>query len=208
MSYPVTVRWLGHSAFMITAGEHSLALDPFQPGSVPGFGDIDETADIVLCSHGHYDHGYTEAVKLTGSHDVPFTVTELSTYHDDVQGEKRGKNTIHIISVDDVRIAHLGDIGCELTDEQASALHGVDVLLIPVGGFYTIDAAAAKSMVDIIEPRITVPMHYRTERFGFPVLAPIEDFLALCSNYTALHSDTFVVNNEVSGVIVLDYPEK
>ena len=129
-----------------------MVLDPYLDGSVPGLSPIRLTADRVYCSHGHRDHGGTEVVTLTGK--VPtLTVEELHTWHDDQQGAKRGPNVIHILQAEGMRVAHLGDLGCTLEPEQLEKLTGLDALMIPVGGFYTIDAQQAKALVDQIKPR-------------------------------------------------------
>lgn len=201
----ISVRWLGHASFKISKGESHIVLDPFSPGSVPGFRAIEETAGLVLCSHGHGDHGYKEAVTLDHTGAPDFTVTTLDTFHDDVQGAKRGPNIIHIIESDGVRIVHFGDLGCALTQEQVDILSGADVVLIPIGGFYTIDAKEAKTVLDAIKPKIAIPMHYRTERFGFPVIGTLDEFLTLCDTVTELKKDTFTVGEVTSGVVVLDY---
>ena len=91
----------------------------------------------------------------------PFTITEIHTWHDDARGTKRGSNCIRIFDDGTYRVAHLGDLGCELEPEQIEALKGLDAVMIPVGGFYTIDAKQAKALIDQIEPRVTIPMHYR-----------------------------------------------
>ena len=132
-------------------------------------------------------------------------MTTLDTFHDDVQGAKRGPNIIHIIESDGVRIVHFGDLGCALTQEQVDILSGADVVLIPIGGFYTIDAKEAKTVLDTIKPKIAIPMHYRTERFGFPVIGTLDEFLTLCDTVTELKKDTFTVGEVTSGVVVLDY---
>ena len=205
MSEPIVIRWLGHASYKITKGNSSVVLDPFAPGSVPGFNDIEETANLVLCSHGHYDHNHADAVTVQPNADLAFTVTKFETFHDDVQGAKRGPNTIHVLDFNGVRVVHFGDLGCALTEDQIAALHGADVLLIPVGGFYTIDAAQAKSIIDAVAPKVAIPMHYRTERFGLPAIAPLDDFLALCGDVTILDTNTFTVGEVESGIVVLNY---
>ena len=137
MHEPITVRWLGHACFKVEKGAYSVVLDPYAPGSVPGLPDIRTDANLVLCSHGHSDHGCAEAVALRPAQDCPFSVTKIETFHDACGGAQRGPNTIHVLEADGMRIAHFGDLGCALTDAQANALQGVDVALIPVGGFYT-----------------------------------------------------------------------
>ena len=205
MNEPISIRWLGHACYKISKGAYSVVLDPFAPGSVPGFRDIHETADLVLCSHGHHDHNYTEAVTPAPEKAPAFTVTKIDTFHDDAQGTKRGPNTIHVLEADGVRIVHFGDLGCALTDEQAAQLHGADVALIPVGGFYTIDAKQARAVAEQICAKVVIPMHYRTERFGLSAIGTLEDFLVLCENPVQLSRDNFTVGEIASGVVALHY---
>ena len=176
----MTITYLGHSCFSLESKEYKVILDPYQPDSVPGYRPLHEEAERVLCSHDHRDHSGTDCVTLGRGGEAPFTVTTLSTWHDDVQGAKRGPNTIHILDDGQCRAAHLGDLGCELTAEQLDQLRGLDALLIPVGGFYTIDARQAKALVDELKPRVVIPMHYRGEGFGYDVIGPLSDFTALC----------------------------
>ena len=154
------ITWYGHACFKIETAQGSVVFDPYEDGRVPGYAPLPRnlSADAVLCSHQHRDHGAVERVAFSGQAPA-FGVETFSTYHDEVKGEKRGENTIHVLSAEGMRLAHMGDIGCELTTEQSTALNGVDVLLIPVGGFYTIDAAQAKTMADAINARVVIPMH-------------------------------------------------
>lgn len=172
------ITWHGHSCFTIDTLQGSVTVDPFQDNYVPGFGTIRPASDAVYCSHGHGDHHGPETVTLTGK-ACGVGVETVSTWHDEVQGAKRGANLAHIFSAEGMKVIHLGDLGCELSDEQIKALSAPDVLLIPVGGFYTIDAKQAKQVVDQLKPRIVIPMHYKGEGFGFDVLAPVDDFLSL-----------------------------
>jgi L-ascorbate metabolism protein UlaG (beta-lactamase superfamily) len=113
----------------------------------------------------------------------PFTVTRLATYHDDCQGTQRGENTIHILDDGRTRLAHFGDLGCPLTPDQLVALRDLDVALIPVGGFYTIDPRQAAALAEQVKPRVTVPMHFRDDEagFGFDVISTVEEFASLLS---------------------------
>ena len=129
------LTWNGHSCFTLETAEGSVVLDPYADGSVPGLAPLRLTADTVLCSHRHRDHNAREVVTLTGKTPT-FGVETISTFHDPEQGALRGENTIHIISAEGMRFAHLGDLGCELTARQMDQLHRVDVLMIPVGGYY------------------------------------------------------------------------
>ena len=188
------ITWYGHSCFKVETGQGSVIFDPYQDGRVPGYAPLPRnlSADAVLCSHQHGDHNAVELVKLSGA--VPqFAVNELQTYHDDAKGEKRGETTIRIISAKGMRLAHMGDIGCELTAEQLSALSGVDVLLIPIGGFYTIDAAQAKEIVDTIGARVVIPMHYRNGSLGYDVIATLDDFVALCNDVVIYKTNSIEV---------------
>jgi L-ascorbate metabolism protein UlaG (beta-lactamase superfamily) len=156
-------------------------LDPYAEGSVPGLSLPPLMADAVLFSHSHPDHYTDKAVGLTGEM-AELKIEQLGSWHDDVQGEKRGANTITILAGDGFRIAHLGDLGHELTAGQIKAIGSLDALMIPVGGYYTIDAATAKRVADAIGATVTIPMHYGGEGFGFDVLAPVSDFAALCGD--------------------------
>lgn len=177
------ITWYGHSCFKIQTYGGSAVFDPYEDGRVPGYAPLprDLSAEAVFCSHGHRDHNAANLVRLS-TKSPDFAVIKLQTYHDEVQGAKRGENIIHIITAEGMRAAHMGDLGCELTREQQAALYGVDVLLIPVGGHYTIDAAQAKAIADSLSARVVIPMHYRTERFGYPEIGSLESFTALCSD--------------------------
>lgn len=178
--HAVRITWLGHACFKVEFGEYAVVIDPYQDDYVPGFGAVRETAQLVLCSHDHADHNFAEAVKIEPRESSPLQVTKIEVFHDDREGSLRGKSTIHILDDGVLRVAHLGDIGCELTAEQKKELSGLDAVMIPVGGFYTIDAAQAKKLVDEILPKVVIPMHYRGENFGYDVLGTVDQFTDLC----------------------------
>lgn len=184
------ITWYGHSCFAVESGEGTLVLDPYSDGSVPGWQLPQLTADAVLCSHGHSDHAGVEKVTLSGR-EPSFSVETVGCFHDGERGAKRGPDTIHIITADGVRIVHLGDLGHELDAEQLAKIGLPDVLLIPVGGFFTIDAATARRVADAIGARITVPMHYRGEGFGYDVIGTLEEYTALCSDVEYAPSNSF-----------------
>ena len=177
----MTITWYGHSCFKIDDGNFSAVFDPYSPGSVPGLELPPLRADMCLCSHGHDDHCYARGVALSGRDIVPGPEL-FSTFHDGVRGAERGKNTMALIELGGVRILHMGDIGHPLPDELVRELEHVDVLMVPVGGYYTIDARQAFEMKQLIDPRVTLPMHYRGPGFGYEVLAPVDDFAALCGD--------------------------
>ena len=184
----MTIRYLGHASFLITtqAGTR-IVTDPFDPSGYPGkmtYRAFRGEADIVTVSHDHADHGRPEIV---GGNPVvikgngKFVANEVEilgvgTFHDTEQGAQRGKNTVFVISADGLRIAHMGDLGHVLTADQAAEIGSVDVALVPVGGFYTIGPAEADRVVQQVEAKIVIPMHYRTEKCSFPI-AGVEEFL-------------------------------
>lgn len=173
----MTITWLGHSCFMLEENGFRVLLDPYK--GVQGLPDIEMEADAVYCSHGHFDHGYIEKVRLTSGKSNPFAVVEVQTFHDDKGGTLRGKNVIRKFTAGDVSVAHLGDLGHSLSREQLAALGKCDAILIPVGGYYTIDAAQAKNVADSIGVAVVVPMHYRNGTVGFDVLSTLEAFTGL-----------------------------
>ena len=197
------ITWHGHSCFTIATAQGSVTVDPFQDNYVPGLGVIRPVSDAVFCSHGHGDHHGVDAVQLTGK-ECSVGVATVSTFHDEVEGAKRGTNLIHIFSAEDMKVIHMGDLGCELTEEQIAALANPDVLLIPVGGFYTIDAKQAKAIVDQLNPRIVIPMHYKGEGFGFDVIAPADDFLSLWEGTVkVLEGNTAEVTADTPAQVIL-----
>ena len=202
------LTWYGHSCFLVETEGGSAVFDPYSPGSVPGVELPALTADTVFCSHQHHDHNYAQAVTLTGK-AFSAKVEQVQTCHDDMGGAKRGPNTITLVEADGVRAAHLGDLGHLLTEEQVAALGRVDVLMIPVGGFFTIDAKQAAAVVKQLKPAVIVPMHYRSGSFGFDVIATIDEFLSLSENVR--YSDTNVLDLSGSlapGTVVLKCPVK
>lgn len=184
------LTWYGHSCFLLETAEGSVVFDPYAPGSVPGVELPPLTADAVLCSHGHRDHGFAEAVTLSGRKPA-FRVTAIDSFHDDKRGLLRGKNTIYVVEAEGKRVAHLGDLGHEPNEKQLAAIGKVDLLLIPVGGHYTIDAKTADRIARAVGARLTVPMHYRGEGFGYNVIGPVEDFLALRERVLRLDGPSF-----------------
>ena len=188
--------WNGHSCFTLETAGGTVVVDPYLDGSVPGLAPIRLRADAVYCSHDHRDHGARELVALTG--EKPDVAMEtIHTWHDDQQGAQRGPNTIHIFQAEGLRVAHLGDLGCELEPEQLEVLKGLDALMIPVGGFYTIDAKQAKALIDQIQPRVTLPMHYRGEAFGYDVIGTLDEFTDLCDCVVEYAGNSIELNGEM-----------
>lgn len=183
------ITWHGHSCFSVAADGYTVVFDPYADGSVPGYPPLRLQADAVYCSHGHADHSGRQIVTLTGR-DCPVQVEAFATFHDDKLGLLRGKNTVHILSAEGLRVAHLGDLGHMPKGKTLAALRGVDAVLIPVGGHYTIDAKTAKALADAIGPRVVIPMHYRWDAHGYDVIAEVSAFTALCDNVVNCDSDT------------------
>lgn len=201
----MTITWYGHACFLIETAEGSVVFDPYEPGSVPGLRLPELRADAVVCSHGHHDHCYTAGVQLSG--ETPrFALRELLCYHDGQHGALRGENRIAILEAEGLTLAHCGDLGHGLSEEQLAALAGLDVLLAPVGGHYTIDAAEAAALVRALKPRLTIPMHYRGEGFGYEVLAPVEDFTARFADVRVHPSNRLTLRGDDAPIVVLRCP--
>lgn len=193
----IEITWHGHACFTVSLDGYEIVFDPYAPDSVPGLEPLDLRADMLLCSHYHEDHGcsYVVDVQDDGS-DCPCTIEKIETFHDPEGGALRGENTIHIINYGDYRIAHFGDLGCELTAEQKEKLKGLDAAMIPVGGYFTIDAKEAKALCDELKPRIVIPMHYRGEGFGYPVIGTLDEFTSLCELVCEYDTDTIEIDKE------------
>ena len=192
------ITWFGHSCFMLESEHGTIVFDPFENGYVPGYKDIPKgtEADEVICSHGHGDHSAAHLIKYTGrSHS--YNITFLPTYHDEEKGALRGKNNIALIEFDGLKVVHMGDLGCPLKKEEAALLKCADVVMIPVGGYYTIDAKKAFDILKEIEAKVIIPMHYRGEDFGFDEIASIDDFTCLCDNVVYLESNSAVIDEKV-----------
>ena len=153
------------------------ATDPYKEGSVPGLAAPDIEADEVICSHGHSDHNAFDEVRAPAEPwGGDFKILSIKTYHDNMKGILRGRNNVTRFEVDGLKFVHMGDIGCDLTDTQLDEIKGCDVLMIPVGGFFTINARQAYEMINLIEPRAVIPMHYRGDSFGYAQIGRREDF--------------------------------
>lgn len=188
------LRWLGHACFEVKCKDFTVVIDPFEDNYVQGFGSLDVAADLVLCSHQHNDHGAAQVVRPLTGHENPFTITTIDTFHDPEGGALRGANTIHILQAGKLKIAHIGDLGCELTPAQLADLQGLDAVMIPVGGFYTIGPAEAKALIDAIHPKVVLPMHYRMGEIGLPAVAELDEFLALVEDYIYYPTNAITIN--------------
>lgn len=170
------ITWYGHACFKIETDGYSVVIDPFT--GVPGYDELHLEANCVVASHGHFDHNYFDAVTLTPAPEEKIRITKVPSFHDNCGGTERGVNTIHLLEGEGMKVVHLGDLGHLLNEEQLALVHGCEVLLVPVGGFYTIDATMAHQVCDQIQPRIIVPMHFRFDGKGLEKVGGVEPFLA------------------------------
>ncbi len=175
--------WLGHSTFLLeTDAGTKLVTDPVDAGS--GFDLPHVEADVITVSHRHFDHcateriGGTPAIKETTDPETiaGFAIRGFATFHDEVRGAKRGPNTIFLIEADGQRFVHCGDLGHMPDDATIAALRGADVLMIPVGGIFTVDGKAAWEITKRIAPKVVVPMHFAVPNLRFQ-LEPVDNFL-------------------------------
>lgn len=202
----MTVTWLGHACFQIEEAGYTVVLDPYT--NVRGYPPLKLPCDEVLCTHQHFDHNYVNAaIPPVSGRISPFEIETVATFHDEKQGALRGANTVYILRSHGCSLVHLGDLGHRLTQEQAERMAHCDVLMIPVGGVYTIDAPAAKAVVEQLRPRIVVPMHYRHDPCGLENVAPAEEFLHLfpAEQVHYLSGSSFSPDG-LSGVVVPRYP--
>lgn len=189
------LRWYGHACFALKCKEFTVVFDPYEDNYVRGFGALDVAADLVLCSHTqHSDHNARHVVKPLEGHENPFTVTAIETFHDPEGGALRGRNTIHVLQAGNLKAAHFGDLGCELTPAQLADLQGLDVAMIPIGGYYTIGPKEAKALLDQIRPKVVIPMHYRLGHLGLPNVAELDEFLTLVEDYVYYPGNSITIN--------------
>ena len=193
------IKWLAHAAFLITSDSGTrIITDPYETTDALKHGVIKESADIVTTSHDHGDHNNVTAVKgspqvVRGNTTVKgIKIKAIPAAHDNTGGSQRGKNTIFCFEVDGVNICHLGDLGHPLSNEQVKAIGKVDVLMIPVGGFFTIDARTAGQVCDQLKPKIILPMHYKTDKLNFPIKG-VEEFLQGKNNVSRLDASEIVL---------------
>jgi len=167
------ITWLGHSCFKIKGKKVTIITDPYDDSI--GYTLGEQKADIVTVSHSHPGHCFAKGISGSprvisgpGEYDVAgVLITGIKTFHDAVKGEERGKNIVYLFDIEDVRICHLGDLGHVLDAEKASGLSDVDILMVPVGGVSTIGASDAAEVTRLLEPKIVIPMHYKTEVLKF-----------------------------------------
>lgn len=174
----IKIEWFGHSCFRIAKEGYTIVFDPYEDHNVPGLTLKKLQADKVIASHEHGDHNAREKVELSKEKkESPFQITQLESFHDECQGEKRGTNIMTVLESDGIRIAHLGDIGCMPTEEQKEKLMHLDAVLVPVGGYFTMEPNEVRQLMKELDPTVIVPMHYRSEKFGYDVIGTLDAFL-------------------------------
>ena len=200
------IQWLGHACFLITSdGGTRIITDPYTPGAFGlDYGPVAEEADVVTVSHDHADHnnvadvkGKPQVVRGVGSHEAKgIRFKGVATYHDTSSGRERGANTLFCFAVDGVNVCHLGDLGHELDDRTVTEAGPVDVLLVPVGGNFTVDAGVAHRVCEKLGPKVVIPMHFRNDRCpNFPV-AGVDDFVRLRSSVKRLDASEVSISRE------------
>jgi L-ascorbate metabolism protein UlaG (beta-lactamase superfamily) len=211
----VKIKWLGHSCFLLTADDGVRVLtDPFD--SSVGYKVPEVAADIVSTSHEHHDHSYIQAVQgeffhvnKTGKfYHKGIGITGVSAFHDEENGAQRGKNTIYKFIVDGIHICHCGDLGHVVSPEQVKEIGPVDILLIPIGGFYTIGLEQAVDVVNLLQPSVIIPMHFKTDVIKFPIEG-VGKFLQKMGGGQRVGTQEVEYHKaslaQSSGVVVLEY---
>jgi L-ascorbate metabolism protein UlaG (beta-lactamase superfamily) len=198
------IKWLGHSCFLIQSDSGMrIITDPYNQVQGIKYAPIKEVADIVTISHDHFDHNAVSAVagkpvvvKRSGNISVKgISFKCITSHHDEEGGKQRGSNIILCFTMDGVKICHLGDLGHPLNKSQLGEIGEVDILFIPIGGFFTIDARVASQICNELQPKITIPMHYKTAKLDFPV-AGVNDFLMGKNNFRKLNSNELEIKFE------------
>lgn len=198
------ITWLGQACFKIKGKNASVVVDPFDPDFTGLKLPKNLDADVVLISHSHKDHSFAQGVlgnplviSGPGEYEIKrVAITGVSVFHDINLGSERGKNTVYNLNIDGVSIVHLGDLGHVLTEDQVQEIGQCDILLVPVGGVYTIDAKTAVEVVSQLEPKIVIPMHYgNIPGLKFP-LEGVEAFLKESGVENITSQPKFVVGKE------------
>jgi L-ascorbate metabolism protein UlaG (beta-lactamase superfamily) len=208
------ITWLGHSCFRIKGKEVTVITDPYPPGL--GYSLGRPQANIVTVSHSHPGHSYTQAItgeykviKGPGEYGLKETfITGIATWHDAVQGQKLGKNTVYLLEMDSITLCHLGDLGHLPDSELIEDMGDIDVLFLPVGGVSTIGGSTAAEIVRRLTPKVAIPMHYKTPALKKD-LEPVDKFLKEAGVKEKISQPKLSVSRSnlptSTQIIVLDY---
>lgn len=195
------ITYLGHACFKVEGEDVSVVFDPYGDNTVPGLKLPEVRSDVVLCSHEHADHNAKELIQLTGN-DIDLDIERAVVPHDDADGSLRGMNTISILNIDNKKVIHYGDIGRDLKEDEIEKLSNGDVIMIPCGGHYTIDASQAKTIIEQTKPRLAILMHFRRDDVGYDILSDIETIKDVIGNVVDV--DTNVIDaDEYTGIITM-----
>lgn len=208
------IRWLGHACFLIETEQGRVVTDPFDPSV--GYPAPKVAADVVTVSHSHYDHSAVENVKgnpvvvnTSGLSEVGgIKIKGIRTFHDKKEGKLRGQNLVFVLEAEGLRVAHLGDLGHLLDSDQKAELGEIDILLIPVGGTYTIDAEEAYKLAGDVKAKVVIPMHYKTPHCAIDI-GPVERFTQYYPEVVKMpYLEVNRTNlRDLPGVVVLDYQQ-
>lgn len=209
------ITWYGYACFRLRSRGSTVITDPYDKAI--GYTLPPLRADIVTVSHDHHNHNCVKRVKGDpkiingpGEYEIKgIFITGISTFHDQKRGRVRGLNTVYLFEFDELTVCHLGDLGHVPTQSQVEELSDIDVLLIPVGAVHTINAAQAAEVISLLEPRIVIPMHYKTEGLKVEKLAPVSKFLKEMGLKKQTPQESLKVTKsnlpEETRVVVLDY---
>jgi L-ascorbate metabolism protein UlaG (beta-lactamase superfamily) len=211
------IKFIGHSCFLITSDSGTrIITDPYEAGAYDGavkYKAIEDEADLVLISHEHPDHnspgsvpGDPTVINTAGDHLFNgITVKGVPAYHDTEKGAQRGEIVIFSMKVDGVNIVHSGDLGHTLGDDIVSAIGQVDVLLLAVGGFFTVGSEELDQVLEALQPGLVIPMHYKTDGVDFPI-ALVDDFLEGRENVTLVGDSEIDMDasSPPQGIVVLE----
>lgn len=184
------IKNLGHSCFLCVSDNGSFVFDPYSDNSVPGLTCPNIKCDKLLISHDHHDHNAKDKVNGLKENNK-IIIEKFNTFHDNENGNIRGNNLIHKVSIDGITVSHLGDLGQEINDEIINFLLGSDIVLCPINGFYTIGYKTAIEIFNKVKPHIFIPMHYFKNNTGYPDNGQIEMFKKECGNFISIHEQQF-----------------
>lgn len=215
-----TIKLNGHSSFTITNEKGTrIVTDPYGDGI--GYKAQELYAEIVTVSHDHFDHNNLGAIKSNftairerGTFKIDgIKIKGTKTYHDPEAGALRGENTVYTYKIDGVNVCHLGDLGHELSKDEIESIGKVDILMIPVGGLYTIDAEVAAKVVSQLNPKVVIPMHYKTEVLipEFGEVSKVDIFIEKMKDWKVVKAETFtfskaeITKSEEKKIVILNF---
>ncbi|MGN0776629.1 MAG: MBL fold metallo-hydrolase [Candidatus Ventricola sp.] len=205
------LEWIGHACFRLTAADGTVVItDPYDESV--GIAMLPLEADLITMSHEHHDHN--EMSMIVGSPMIAHgtqtaqagsvTARAVGSWHDDAQGNKRGPNAIRIFDIDGLKVVHMGDQGCMPDEEALAAIADADVMMIPAGGTYTVDAQGARAIVERARPGCVIPMHVKTKHCPYPI-AQVQPFLAAmgAENAQGVREASFAREDQPKGVLLM-----